>query len=51
MIQTKGYATQDKSAKFAEFNFERRDVGRVGGGNVGKARENIEQLFIERGLA
>lgn len=27
MIQTKGYATQDKSAKFAEFNFERRDVG------------------------
>ncbi len=27
MIQTKGYATQDKEAKFAQFTFERRDVG------------------------
>ncbi len=27
MIQTKGYATQDKSAKFEPFTFERRDVG------------------------
>ncbi|MBK6723877.1 MAG: NAD(P)-dependent alcohol dehydrogenase [Acidobacteria bacterium] len=27
MIQTKGYATHDKNAKFSEFNFERRDVG------------------------
>lgn len=27
MIQTKGYATHDSSAKFVPFNFERRDVG------------------------
>jgi uncharacterized zinc-type alcohol dehydrogenase-like protein len=27
VIQTKGYATQDKSAKFEPFTFERRDVG------------------------
>lgn len=27
MIQTKGYATQDSSAKFAPFDFTRRDVG------------------------
>ena len=27
MIQTKGYATQDKTAKFAKFKFDRRDVG------------------------
>ena len=27
MIQTSGYATHDKSAKFAPFTFERRDVG------------------------
>jgi len=27
VIQTKGYATHDKQAKFAPFDFERRDVG------------------------
>lgn len=27
MIQTQGYATQDKEARFAPFTFERRDVG------------------------
>ena len=27
MIQTSGYATHDKSAKFVPFNFERRDLG------------------------
>jgi alcohol dehydrogenase (NADP+) len=27
MIQTKGYATHDSAAKFAPFEFERRDVG------------------------
>ncbi len=27
MIQTKGYATHDENAKFAQFDFERRDVG------------------------
>jgi uncharacterized zinc-type alcohol dehydrogenase-like protein len=27
MIQTKGYATHDKNAKFAPFDFERRDIG------------------------
>ena len=27
MIQTKGYATHDKEAKFSPFEFERRDVG------------------------
>jgi len=27
MIQTKGYATHDKNAKFGPFDFERRDVG------------------------
>lgn len=27
MIQTKGFATQDSSAKFGPFEFERRDVG------------------------
>jgi alcohol dehydrogenase (NADP+) len=27
MIETQGYATQDASAKFAPFSFERRDVG------------------------
>lgn len=27
MIQTKGYATHDKNAKFSSFDFERRDVG------------------------
>lgn len=27
MIETKGYATHDKNAKFAPFKFERRDVG------------------------
>lgn len=27
MIQTKGYATHDKNAKFTPFDFERRDIG------------------------